>query len=198
MSQLIETIKILNGRVYNIKYHNRRCNKSRLDLFGVKTQINLRPFIRVPQTFKRGLVKCRISYAEAIIKVEYEPYKLKTIKSLQCVHSNHLDYSHKYSDRKILSELYQQRQQSDDILIIRDGLLTDSYYANVALAKNNKWYTPKLPLLEGTMRHQLLEKGLIKEKTINLNDLNKFDQISLFNALIPFKSISLDTSSINL
>lgn len=73
--------------------------------------------------------------------------------------------------------------------MVRDGLITDSYYANVALSNNGTWYTPEYPLLRGTMRTKLLSKGKLTVKNIATTELHTYDKVRLFNAMIPFGKI---------
>ena len=79
--------------------------------------------------------------------------------------------------------MYNQRGSCDDILILKKGWITDSYYANVVLWDGVQWFTPEEPLLEGTMRASLLEKGIIKTAGIRIEDLSRFRSLRLINAL---------------
>ncbi len=58
--------------------------------------------------------------------------------------------------------IYSPNEGHDDILIIRDGLLTDTSICNVALWNGTSWITPARPLFSGTMRAYLLDKGLVQ------------------------------------
>ena len=51
-------------------------------------------------------------------------------------------------------------------LIVKDGYLTDTSIANIALYDGYTWFTPAHPLLRGTKRAELLNKQLIVEKDI--------------------------------
>ena len=187
---LIETILIQNGRVRNIKYHNQRCNTSRKSLFGSTNIIDLRKAIDTSKA-ESTKVKCRVTFGEEIINVEYEPYSTRPIHSLAYVEIGDFDYSHKYADRKKLIAFFDTRGDKDDILMIKNGLLTDTYYANVALLKNGKWYTPKSPLLEGTRRAKLISNKRILPTEIHIDQIREYETISIFNAMLPFKSIVL-------
>ena len=188
---LIETVRLQNGRVRNIKYHNRRCNASRKAIFGSKDLIDLRKIIDTSAA-KSPEVKCRITYDESIKKVEYEPYTIRTIHSLQIIEIGNFEYTFKYKNREKLKTFFDQRGEKDDILMTKNGYITDTYYANVALRKNGKWYTPEDPLLKGSNRERLLEKGIISESNIHMEQMHEFDAISIFNAMIPFKKIVID------
>ena len=70
--------------------------------------------------------------------------------------------------------------------MIKDGLLTDSYYANIALYKNRIWYSPKTPLLAGTQRARLIQNEKLVLRDIVVSELFEFEKIKIFNAMIPF------------
>ena len=107
-----------------------------------------------------------------------------SVHSLRLVTCDEIDYSYKSTDRQCLNDLFAQRAGHDDILIIRDGLLTDTSICNVALWNGTSWITPARPLLCGTMRAYLLDKGLVQAEDIPVEDLPKYTRIRLFNALI--------------
>jgi 4-amino-4-deoxychorismate lyase len=44
----------------------------------------------------------------------------------------------------------------DDIIIVRNGFVTDASYANLIFRKGDEWFTPATFLLAGTMRAFLL------------------------------------------
>jgi len=192
----LETICIKNGRVRNIRYHNDRCNRTRAQIYGTSDTIDLRKSITEPTHLQSALVKCRITYAQQVIKVEYEPYAIKPIRSLQLVQADEVVYNHKAADRQQLTDLYHQRGQADDIIMVRDGLLTDTYYGNIALWDGKKWHTPAKPMLLGTRRQQLLDQGRIVATSIEVADLAQYQQIAVFNAMIPFGSLRLSTSAV--
>jgi len=187
--ELIETIKIEDGIIHNIKWHNRRCNRSRKSLFFSQNKIELLEYITPP---KKGLFRCRILYNQHINSVEYIPYSYKKIITIKVIKSQ-IEYSHKYSNRDELNRLL--LPEYDEILIEKDGLITDTSIANIALYRDNIWVTPKKPLLEGTLRAKLLEKKFLHEKEIRKEELQNFSHFALMNAMIGFqiqKNITID------
>ncbi len=196
MSLLVETIKILNGRVYNLHRHQERFDRARKTLFGLEPGIKLRKCLEVPSGFEKGLVKCRILYGRSIEELHFEKYHLRPIRTLKPVHIDTVRYDHKMADREELDRLFGLREGCDDILIIRKGLLTDSYYCNVALYDGEHWYSPVQPLLAGTQCARLLDLGRIRAQEIRYDDLRKFSRIRLFNAMISFGQIDLSTENI--
>jgi 4-amino-4-deoxychorismate lyase len=93
------------------------------------------------------------------------------------------DYSYKYVDRRALDELFAQRGEQDDILILRDGLITDTSVGNVAFCKNDRWFTPSMPLLAGTTWKRLVRSGILIPRPIHQNDLLRYDAFKIFNAM---------------
>lgn len=194
MCQFIETIRIENGKAVNLAFHNYRFNRTRRDLFECNLPVNLANYIQPEQYMER--TECRIEYQEEVEKVEYLPYTIRPVNSLKIMTSDGLDYTYKSSDRQKLDELFRQKGEADDILIVRDGLLTDTSIANIALWNGSQWETPEVPLLEGTMRASLLGKGIIVPAVIRLHDLSRYSSIRLFNAMIGFGEVEIPISEV--
>lgn len=194
MCLFIETLRIEDGKALNLAFHNYRFNRTRRDVFECNLPVNLADHIR-PEAYT-GRTKCRVEYREEVENVTYQPYTIRLVESLKLVTSDGLDYSYKSADRQKLDELFKQRGEADDILIIKDGLLTDTSTANIALWDGTQWVTPEKPLLEGTMRASLLGKGKIVPAAIHPQDLSRYSLIRLFNAMIGFGEIELPVSKI--
>lgn len=187
MCLFIESIRIENGVIYNLPYHNERLNRTRNVFWKDCTPINLIDYIRMPH--KKGIVKCRIVYEKEIKEIVYTPYSMREIDTLRIVHSDGINYTYKSTDREELNRLYVGRGDADDVLIVRNELITDTSIANVAFYDGCEWYTPQTPLLKGTQRAFLLDRQIIKEKEITLKQLFTYSRITLFNAMIEFGQI---------
>ncbi|MGD1891663.1 MAG: aminotransferase class IV [Cyclobacteriaceae bacterium] len=96
-----------------------------------------------------------------------------------------MQYDHKFADRHLIIHLFAQRQSDDDILMVKNGLITDTSYSNVAFFDGQQWFTPHQPLLPGTSRARLLDEGLLQKAKITPNDLPQFEYCSLINAMLP-------------
>jgi 4-amino-4-deoxychorismate lyase len=57
----------------------------------------------------------------------------------------------------------------------------------VVFKKSGTWFTPESPLLPGTMRQRLLDKGLIKTEMIRKEDIETFECFKLINAMLGFE-----------
>ena len=184
MLRLLETIKVENGIIHHLPYHEQRIHCTQRDLFGKATITRLADQIAVPEQAQKGLYKCRIIYQHTIEQVEFIPYQHRSIRTLRRVYCNTIDYRHKYEDRRSLNELFARRGDCDDILIIKNGLVTDTSYANIAFFDGQRWVTPAEPLLRGTQRQYLLDRGMIEQEIIREADLSDFQQFRLINALL--------------
>ena len=201
MYQLVESIKIKEGVPFNLDYHNERYRRTQKELFGINSKINLEDVIDVPSYASCGIVKCRIEYDTAIKKVEYIPYIRQTISSVIPVLDNEIDYKYKYLDRTALTELKKVCGPNEDILIIKNGYVTDSSSANVIFRTiTGDWVTPNTCLLRGTKRESLIRKGIITETEIKAVNIKEYTEIRFINAMIdiedtrgiPVEKIRLD------
>lgn len=181
---LIETIKVQNGHFMHIQYHNARYNATRRQLFGITRELSLENEISIPGNLTNEVYKCRITYHTKIEKVEFEPYEARSIASIKVVVDNEIDYPFKYAVRSAINKLFSQKGDCDDILIVKNGFLTDVSYANIALWSGNKWFTPATPLLFGTTRARLIRDEKLAEQNIRAEELYKFQKLRLFNAMM--------------
>jgi len=186
MCQLVESIKLKDGVILNLEYHQSRMNRARYELYPDAGKINLAEAISIPEKYKSGTFKIRVLYDRHIQNIEIEPYIFRTIQSLKVVHHESVDYHLKYSDRQILQELFAQRRNCDDIIIVKNGQVSDSFAANLLFFDGKKWFTPSSPLLKGTKRQFLLDQEIISERDIWEVDIYGFVKVGLINAMIEF------------
>ena len=170
-------------------------NRSRRQLFGNNDLLKLSDYITVPDADKDSITRCRVIYDKSVSSIEFSPYIPANIKTLKTVYAGTLTYDHKYLDRSRLTALIDKRT-ADDILIIKDGCVTDVSYANIVFTDGERWITPDTPLLHGTMRELLLRKGVIKMDKITINDISLFTHFKLINAMLGFDAPLLPVSNI--
>lgn len=183
---LLETIKCEGGHFHHLEYHQKRVDRSRRELFGSTDTLDLASILKAPD---KKLYRCRVRYSQKIVSIEYLPYRPKEIKTLKVVASD-VTYHYKFSDRSTLDKLLQENPEADDIIIEKEGLITDTTIANIALFDGEQWVTPKKPLLEGTMRAYLLGQGFLHPKDITSDSLKKYEKVALMNAMLGFKILS--------
>lgn len=145
-----------------------------------------------------GKVRCRIEYDLNSLSVEFFPYDPRTINTLHLIEApSGYDYRYKYADRKILDDLFAQRKDADDVLITRDGWITDTSIANIAFRKDDRWYTPSVPLLAGTTLKRLIADGILIPRPIHQSDIHRYDAFKIFNAMNGWdNAIEIPTSKI--
>lgn len=200
MCQLIETIKCLDGKLINLQYHQSRLNLARKAFYRHCGELSLAELITVPEIYSRGLFRCRVTYSGSIGKIEFFPHQYREIKSLKLVKCNDVDYRYKYADRKKLESLFEERGESDDILIVKNGFISDSFTANVVFFDGRKWWTPDTPLLSGTQRARLIYEKKLYPCPVTPDDLGKYTIAGLINAMqdlndMPLVEISRITGS---
>ena len=185
--QFVETIKIKNGKALALLYHQARMERTIRRFFPTLASEEIKLSSLISPNEEMNLYKARVVYGiQGVEAIEYAPYKMKEIHSLKVVEDNNIDYTYKSTDRSALNALVAQKDDCDEIIIVKNGLITDTSFTNLALFDGNRWLTPKHPLLQGTKCAQLLEAGIIQEADLTLEDLRKAEKVSLFNAMIDF------------
>ena len=104
---------------------------------------------------------------------------------MRLVDGDKVDYRYKSTDRSMFIRLMEQRGECDDVLIVRDGWVTDTSFTNVVFEDVvGGLYTPDTYLLEGTRRQGLLDAGKIQACPIRVEDIGHFQRVLLVNAMI--------------
>lgn len=193
--EFVETIKVIDGAAPYIAYHQARMDRTAARFFPNAV---LMPLEECSNAFRApGLNKLRVVYGPSgIVKVECTPYALRSIKTLKVVDGGDIDYTFKSTDRTRLNQLSALKGDCDDVIITRHGLLTDTSFTNLAISDGQKWLTPTSPLLCGTKRAYLIERGLIQEADITVSDLMAAPRIRLFNAMIEFGEVEVEREEV--
>ena len=178
-----EAIKVKEGKFYDLEMHIERMQQTTLHFFGKSTIFSLSEDI-IPVEKREDLFKCRIVYSDKVVSVEFTPYTFRTINKLSVVDGEDISYSYKWADRGDLNKLLDRKGESDDVLIIKDGLATDTSFSNVVFENESGLYTPTSYLLNGTKRRHLLTQGIIRERVIAKEDILSFSKIHIINSMI--------------
>ncbi len=187
MYPLVESIKIKNGFAFHLSLHQERMNRSYRALFGTACPIELWECVEHLKLPETGLHKCRLSYGDGVFAHEIQAYIPQQISSLKLINDDAIDYAHKFSDRTHLTALLKQKGTADEILIVKNNLITDASYANVIFWDGTDWFTPSTPLLKGVQREKLLKEGRIHETEIRPSDLSSYQKVALINAMLDFE-----------
>lgn len=198
MTQIfIETIRFENGKFHLLDLHRQRMEKTIREIYGAGTVVpDIKAALALCARIKCGeVLKYRVTYDWRIRDIEVTPYIPRLIRSLKIVESpSCLDYHLKRSDRSQLKALSSCRGLCDEVLIIKDGLITDTSFTNVVFKGTEALYTPRRPLLHGVMRRHLLNEGIIKERDLQLSDIIPgnplgITEVFLINAMLPLHAI---------
>jgi 4-amino-4-deoxychorismate lyase len=191
MFHLVESIRIKDGKVYNLKYHLRRINRAKRELYNILTPTDLSRVLKKVNTGSKGIFKCRVIYNQEETWTEIKKYKSPLISSAKLIFNNSVEYKHKYIARRELEILYNSRDGADEIIIVKNGFITDAYYFNIILLIDGEFLTPQYPLLNGVMRQFLIDRGKIKVAKLSVNSLKVAEKIFFINALNPLGKIVL-------
>ena len=184
MFQFIESICCINKQLRNLEFHQARFDRTRNDNFTEINPILLEEIIKFPTDLTDEKYKVRIVYDREIQSVEFLPYQMKSINSIQLFEIDpKINYTYKYSDRSFLDEFLKEAQ-TDDLVLVKSNYITDCTYSNIVFFDGENWFTPRAVLLKGTMRESLLNEEKIKEKNIKISDLANFQSFKRINAMM--------------
>jgi 4-amino-4-deoxychorismate lyase len=186
MYPLFESVCIENGEIQNGTYHESRFKSSFYAFFGFEAKYSLFDKVFFPRIDKSLKYKLKIKYNEIGTNWTIFEY-LNTIPTgLLLLEDDEINYQLKYADRKQLNHLYQQKVNFEDVLIIKNGFITDATYSNILFTDGRKIVTPSTPLLHGTCRTRLLAEEKITESPIKADSIHTFESFQLINALNDF------------
>lgn len=179
--RFIESLKVIGGEFANIELHQKRINLTS-NIFSIIRKLNLKD-INIPKSNTNSIQKCRIIYSNNDSLISFSDYSRKKIESLKLVFNDSIDYGFKFKDRERINELYDKRVDCSDIIIVKNGLITDTSFTNLVFFDGKDYYTPSSFLLNGTMRQKLLIDKKIKEKKIGYNDIKDYKTVFLINCM---------------
>ena len=191
MFSFLETIRIENGLLKNLTYHQKRVNDTFESIYSDRVPFDLSEALLKQNIPSSGIYRVRIIYEEQIKSIEFIPYQEKNIVTLKMVNTGEFDYGFKWADRSYFEQTLAENNEVDEVIFELDGKIQDCTIANLAFLKNGIWYTPKNPLHWGTTRARLIDENKIQETDIFLNELSSYSHICLINV---FRELSLAKS----
>ena len=192
MCRFVESIKLKDGVFYRLPLHQQRVNKAFEAFYPGCKPVDVVEALLQTAFPQEGVCKCRLVYDSDLQSLDIVPYVRREIRSLKLVETTQESLPYKREDRTEFNAAFAQRGGCDDVLLVKDGFLTDTSYCDIALYDGEKWYTPRTPLLYGVNRMQLLSEAKLIERDISVSELMNFQYISLFNALIEFGELQFD------
>jgi len=186
MYPLFESVCIENCQIKNADYHEARFRRSYIQLYKTHSTYFLFDGIHLTNLDPTLKYKLRIGYKQHGTRFSFSVYENSIPSSLKLVSDDTISYNVKRNNRKKLNNLYKLKGDFDDVLIIKNGLVTDTSYANILFTDGKQIVTPATPLLEGTCRARLLDHNKISEKRILEAEIQNFESFQLINALNDF------------
>ena len=105
MCQYIETIRVIDGCICNLSYHEERLNRTRKEMLGLTEPLHIADLLKAV-SLPMECSKLRFVYdKEGIHDITCTPYICKEINSLHLVYDNNISYPYKSTDRSALNEL---------------------------------------------------------------------------------------------
>ncbi len=180
----IETIRITEGNIFSLNHHQKRVNKTLTDHALPPLDIT-KLLYNLPLTIPKPICRCRITYGQIPVQISFLPYTPIVRKRVRIMKNDKISYSYKYANRTQIEEVF-RLANSDDVIIVKENMITDSSVANLVFENKEGLFTPATPLLKGTERQRLLDEGIISLRKISLDNLNEYDNIYFINAMMPF------------
>src|SRR6056297_664115 len=183
----LESIGVYEGQAPLLPYHQARVDRTFAAFYPGQNSLDLLDLWQ-KASFPSEKVKWRIQYNALEQKAEICAFPERKIEYLQVVTDDTIAHAYKFTERDRLGVLYREKAEpADEILIIRNCLLTDAYYYNAVVKIGAQLLTPRKPRLAGVMRAYCLGEGLIQPADIRLEDLAEAKGVYLINALHPLE-----------
>jgi 4-amino-4-deoxychorismate lyase len=192
MSQFIESV-CFYGTYRNLSHHQSRIDKTFGEHFPWEDPLQISKVL--PQLDVAGKHKVRIVYDDLGHKIEVSLYKPEPLNSMCLVVDNSIEYALKSTNRQRLAQLREQAG-ADDIIIIKNGFVTDGCISNLAFWDGEQWVTPTTYLLNGVKRRSLLKGGALKEMEIRGADVRLYEKVTLINAMLDPGEVIITTEQI--
>lgn len=186
MCQFVESIKFLNGKHYNLEYHQERLDYTRSVHFPQDNRLILSEILKEPEgLIPNKLYKLRFIYNQETCDIIYQPYSLRNIiQYFLLVCPNDFDYTFKTTNRSVFDAARKHLKADEDFIYIKNGFITDTSFANLVFSDGKKLFTPSTPLLKGTKRAYYLKQGIIQEEEIKVSHISKFKSFTTINAMV--------------
>lgn len=186
MYQFFESIKIFDGKIQQLEYHQERVNVTFKVFYPDFEPIKLAEVIHSFPNHQK-VYKCRFSYNATFYNVEFIEYKINIHEQFKLIDADKLSYNFKYVNRDFF--IQKKAEYPDhELIFIQNHQLTDTTYSNLVFFANNQWYTPKSSLLKGTMRESLLDQKKIETLEITKENVFQFKSFKLINAMLDLEN----------
>lgn len=195
MYPLFETIKIQNCKIQNSDLHLERVFNSRYKIWKVKYTFDFEKIFseiesKLSIEYSAEIIyKLKVIYNQSDLEYEINDYSKPIINHIKLINDDFIDYQFKFTDRNSLELLkmaafrVMSERAHSEIIIIKNGMATDSSFSNLVFSKDDELITPANFLLRGTKMEKYIREKIILEKPVRAKDIMNFDSIHFINAM---------------
>ncbi|MFD2657002.1 aminodeoxychorismate synthase component I [Gracilibacillus thailandensis] len=199
---LLESIKLEQGNYPLLSFHMNRLRESAI-YFQIPHRIDyiVQQLEELATKNTNGTFKVRLllhSNGEITLEcksVKPIPEPIQVTIARKPIDKENIFLYHKTTNRSVYKvfEEYMPMNALTTLLWNEDGFITEFTIGNVVLENNGLYYTPPVTdgLLAGTYRQKLLTDGIIKEKSVSLDEINNFDHIWFINSVRGWLKVQL-------
>ncbi|WP_018930883.1 aminodeoxychorismate synthase component I [Gracilibacillus lacisalsi] len=199
---LLESVKLENGKYPLMPYHLQRLKHS-TQYFDfpfheerVKEKLSV-----LAEKLQIGCYKVRLLYhPSGKIKLDHQAINkleqpVSTVIASEPVDKENIYLYHKTTNREIYEKFDQAKPSHilTTLLWNEQGHITEFTIGNIVVEKDGRFFTPPVSdgLLPGTYREQLIEEGILVEKSIPLAKITTYDQIWFINSVRGWLKVQL-------
>lgn len=186
---LFESIRVNDGQVPLLNFHQQRIDLSYSNIFKKASTFNLKECIE-PFLKKDGIQKCRFIYDDKNYNVEVIDYQLIEPKRIGWLRIDpNFNYSFKFFNRSFFNKIKEVYSHCDEIILIQNNEITDSTYCNLVVYLNGQWTLPTSYLLNGVERSRIISKYKFTIEPISIDNFLSAKEYKLINAMRPFELV---------
>lgn len=186
---LFESIRIIDGKVPLLDFHQHRLNLSYSAIFKKVNSHNLKECIE-PFLKKHGTQKCRFIYNDRAYRIEIIDYQLIEPKRIGWLRIDpNFDYSFKFLERDFFNKVREVYSDYDEIILVQNNQITDSTYCNLVVYLDGQWTLPKSYLLNGVERSRIISKYNFTIKPVSIDKFLSAKEYKLINSMRPFELV---------
>jgi 4-amino-4-deoxychorismate lyase len=186
---LFESIRVDNGQIPLLNFHQKRVDISYSSVFKKVNTYNLQECIK-PFLKKDGIQKCRFIYDDKKYRIEIIDYQIIEPKRIGWLRIDpNFNYSFKYYDRNFFNKIKESYSGFNEIILVKNDLITDSTYCNLIVYAKGKWIVPQTCLLNGVERTRIISAYNFPIEPITIDEFLSAKEYKLINAMRPFEDV---------
>jgi 4-amino-4-deoxychorismate lyase len=128
-------------------------------------------------------IRLRLDFGSWGYSFTIAPFIKRVIRKVGLIGLTHEEYPFKFRDRNWIDQIRNAYPDFDEIIMTKNGLITDSLWANLAFFDGSNWFTPENSLLAGTKQALLLDQNQLTYRAIKRYEIGDYQTISFINAL---------------